>query len=129
MERSSVVTVQSPHGVPETVQRLRQAIDKRHMTLFTIIDHSGGAHDVGLDMPDTKVIVFGSPRGGTPVMIEEPLAALDLPLKVLVRADNTGGSLVSYLATAAFAARYGLSEGVVAPLDGIRAVVAEAVEG
>jgi uncharacterized protein (DUF302 family) len=78
-------------------------------------------------MPDTKVVVFGNPRGGTPVMLAAPLSALDLPLKVLVRADPDGTTYVSYLATAAFAARYGLAADVVAPLDGIRAIVSEAI--
>jgi uncharacterized protein (DUF302 family) len=75
------------------------------MKVFTVIDHSGEAQAVGLELRDTKVVIFGSPQAGTPVMQAEPLAALDLPLRVLVWAD-TDQTKLSYLAPVALATRY-----------------------
>ncbi len=79
-----VITVPSPTSVDETVDRLRALLAARGLTLFTVVDHSGEARRVGLEMPDTKLVIFGSPKGGTPVMVSAPLSALDLPLKLLV---------------------------------------------
>ena len=124
-QASGIVTTTSPHAVADTVRRLTELIAGHGLTLFAVVDHSGGAAAVGLDMPDTKLLIFGSPRAGTPVMLVAPLAALDLPLRVLV-ADVEGGCQVSYLSTAAFAARYSLPDDVVAPLDGVAALVAAA---
>ena len=76
-----VVTKLSPWPVGETVDRLRAAIDERGLKLFTIVDHSGEAAAAGLELRNTKVVVFGSPAAGTPVMQAAPLAALDLPLR------------------------------------------------
>jgi uncharacterized protein (DUF302 family) len=127
MADDNIVTETSAYSVDQTVDRLVRAVTRHNLTLFTVVDHSGGAHAVGLDMPDTKVVIFGNPRSGTPVMLAAPLSALDLPLKVLVRADPDGTTYVSYLATTAFVARYGLGADIVAPLDGIRAIVSEAI--
>jgi uncharacterized protein (DUF302 family) len=83
-----------------------------------VIDHSGEAAARGLELRETKVVIFGSPEAGTPVMAAAPLAALDLPLKVLVWADADGTKL-SYTAPAALAARYGLSDELASRLAGI----------
>jgi uncharacterized protein (DUF302 family) len=88
------------------------------MKLFAVIDHSGEADTAGLKLRDTKVVIFGSPRAGTPVMQAAPLAALDLPLKVLVWADGTE-TKVSYTAPAALATRYDLTNELAARLAGI----------
>ncbi|HTR70588.1 MAG TPA: DUF302 domain-containing protein [Mycobacteriales bacterium] len=127
-EGGEIVSVASPYSVEESVERLVQTINLRNLTVFAVIDHSGGAHAVGLDMPDTKVVIFGNPRSGTPVMLAAPLSALDLPLKALVRADPDGSTQVSYLKPAALAARYGVNTELVAPLEGIKAIVTEAVK-
>lgn len=124
---NDIVTVPSPRSVAETVARLTQLIASKGLTLFAVIDHSGAAADVGLAMPDTKLIIFGDPRAGTPVMLAAPLAALDLPLRVLVHADATGDCHVSYLSASAFATRYRLTDDVVAPLEGVTALVEAAV--
>ncbi len=89
--------------------RLSAVIAARGMKLFAVIDHSGEAAGRGLDLRDTKVVIFGSPETGTPVMASAPLAALDLPLKVLVWADGHQTKL-SYTAPEALAARYQLSD-------------------
>jgi uncharacterized protein (DUF302 family) len=123
-QTSAVVTTVSPHSVADTVGRLTELIAAHGLTLFAVVDHSGGAAAVGLEMPDTKLLIFGSPRAGTPVMLAAPLAALDLPLRVLVFTDERGHCQVSYLSTESFAARYGLADDVVKPLDGVAALVA-----
>jgi uncharacterized protein (DUF302 family) len=117
-----IVTKASPHSVGETVARLTQRVTSKGLMVFAVIDHSGEAAKVGLDMPDTKLVVFGSPAAGTPVMLAAPLAALDLPLKVLVWADREGAVRVSYNSPAFVAQRYGLSDDLRARLEPIEAL-------
>lgn len=124
---TEILTRESAWSVAETVIRLLAVIDARGLKLFAVIDHSGEASDVGLDLRDTKLVIFGSPRAGTPVMVAAPLAAFDLPLKVLVCADVHRTKL-GYLAPSALARRYGLGEELVSRLAGIEAVV-DAVVG
>ena len=113
-----VVTKSSPRSVPDTVARLSDLIAERGLKEFAVIDHSGEAADHGLELRDTKVVIFGSPAAGTPVMAAVPLAALDLPLKVVVWADEDG-TKVSYTAPAALASRYGLGDELANRLVGI----------
>jgi uncharacterized protein (DUF302 family) len=113
-----VITKPSPRSVADTVSRLIELVAGKGMKLFTVIDHSGEATASGLELRDTKVVVFGNPKGGTPVMAAAPLAALDLPLKVLVW-DDAGQTQVSYSAPGFLAARYGLSDEMAARLAGI----------
>jgi uncharacterized protein (DUF302 family) len=121
-----VVTKLSPWSVAETVSRLSAAATARGLKVFAVIDHSGEARAAGLELRDTKVVIFGSPLAGTPVMVAAPLAALDLPLKVLVWSvgDQTR---VSFTAPTALAARYGLSDELGARLAGIEALAKAAV--
>jgi len=105
-------------SVGDTVFRLTQLIEERGMVVFTIIDHSGEAEKIGLELRDTKVVVFGSPAAGTPVMQASPLAALDLPLRVLVW-DNGGQTTLSYLDPDAFSERHNLSPELAGRLAGI----------
>jgi uncharacterized protein (DUF302 family) len=113
-----IVTKDSPRSVADTVARLEGLLADKGLKLFVVIDHSGEAKDRGLELRDTKVVIFGSPEAGTPVMAAAPLAALDLPLKVLVWAvgDQTK---VSYVAPQALAARYGLGDELAGRLAGI----------
>jgi uncharacterized protein (DUF302 family) len=106
---NELVTKLSPHSVPETVKRLTDLVESKGIKLFAVFDHSGEAAAHGLELRDTKVVVFGSPVAGTPVMQAVPEAALDLPLKVLVWADGDQTKL-TYTAPAALAARYELSD-------------------
>jgi uncharacterized protein (DUF302 family) len=115
-------TKDSPWTVADTVQRLTAWITGHGQTIFATIDQSEAARGVGLELRDTVLIVFGSPKAGTPVMEAQPLAALDLPLKLLVW-DDHGRTLVSYLKPAVLASRYGLSESLAAPLAGIEVLV------
>jgi uncharacterized protein (DUF302 family) len=113
-----IVTKDSPRSVSETVTRLSDLVARNGLKLFTVVDHSGEAEASGLQLRDTKLVIFGSPVAGTPVMAVAPLAALDLPLKVLVW-DDHGQTKVSYLAPAALAARHQLSEELAGRLAGI----------
>ncbi len=88
------------------------------LTVFDVIDHSGAAHEVGLTLRDTKVVIFGSPKAGTPVMQSAPLVALDLPLKVLIW-DDQGTTRVAYTDPDALASRYDLAPELVNNLRGI----------
>jgi uncharacterized protein (DUF302 family) len=99
----------SPRSVPETVNRLSELLAAKQIKLFTIIDHSGEAAANGLELRDTKLVIFGSPKAGTPVMQAQPLAALDLPLRVLIW-DDEGQTKVAYTPPPTLAARYGLRD-------------------
>ena len=101
-----IVTKASPYPVAQTVERLESAIRARGLTVFALIDHSGEAALVGLTMNDTKLLLFGAPKGGTPLMVASPLLALDLPLKALVWQDDDGKVWVSYNSTAYLAERH-----------------------
>jgi uncharacterized protein (DUF302 family) len=115
---AELTTKMSPHSVAETVRRLTALVQAKGMKLFAVIDHSGEARNAGLELRDTKVVIFGSPNAGTPVMQAFPHAALDLPLKILVWADGDHTN-VTYATPAALANRYGLDEELAAPLAGI----------
>ncbi|MFI5287243.1 MAG: DUF302 domain-containing protein [Candidatus Dormibacteria bacterium] len=125
---AGVITKLSPLSVAETVSRLLTLVASKGMKLFAVVDHSGEAENVGLVLRDTKVVVFGSPQAGTPVMQASPLAALDLPLKVLVWADGDQ-TKVSYTSPGALAARYDLSPELAARLAGIDALTDAVVGG
>jgi uncharacterized protein (DUF302 family) len=91
-----IVTAPSQHSVDETVNKLKAILQAKSVTLFSVIDHSGEAEKVGMKMPNTKLLIFGSPKAGTPLMLAAPSIALDLPLKILVWEDSDGKSWVSY---------------------------------
>jgi uncharacterized protein (DUF302 family) len=122
-----VVTKTSSRSVEETVARLTGELESRGIKLFAVIDHSGEAAAAGLELRDTKLVIFGSPLAGTAVMAAAPLAALDLPLKVLVWADGEQ-TTINYAAPAELAARHGLSDELAAKLAAIDAVTDAAIE-
>jgi uncharacterized protein (DUF302 family) len=123
-----IVTKPSPRSVPDTVARLSELVAEKGLKLFAVVDHSGEAADHGLQLRDTKVVVFGNPLAGTPVMQAAPLAALDLPLKTLIW-DDGGHTNVSYTSVAELGARYGLSDELAAKLAGIDALTDALVAG
>jgi uncharacterized protein (DUF302 family) len=116
-----IITKLSQLPVAETVARLTGMINAKGMRLFAVIDQRAEARQAGLDLRETTLVMFGSPAAGTPVMAAAPLAALDLPLKVLVWADG-GQTKVSYYAPAAIAARHHLSAELAGNLAGINAL-------
>ena len=125
---ADVVTKLSPRSSSDTVARLTDLLKAKGLQLFAVIDQAAEARQVGLELRDTTLVMFGNPAAGTPVMDASPLAALDLPLKVLVWADGTQ-TKVSYPATSALATRYGLSPDLVANLAGIDPLTDALVSG
>lgn len=91
-----IATQRSQHTVDQTIARLKQILEAKGVTLFTLIDHSGEAEKAGLTMPPTKLLIFGNPAAGTPVMLAAPTIALDLPLKILVSEDAAGAVWLSW---------------------------------
>jgi uncharacterized protein (DUF302 family) len=118
MSDDQLVTKLSPLSVEDSVARFSEVLSAKGVRLFAVIDHSGEAKKAGLELRDTKVVIFGAPQAGTPVMQAVPFAALDLPLKVLVW-DDEGQTKLTYTAPAALAARYGLSDELAARLAAI----------
>src|SRR5215471_8248101 len=115
---AGIVTKLSPLPVAGTVAKLTGIISDKGVKLFAVIDQSAEARQVGLSLRDTTLVIFGSPAAGTPVMAASPLAALDLPLKVLIWAD-AGRTMVSYYMPAALAAGHRLSADLASKLAGI----------
>ncbi len=93
---NGMVHLSSPYSVAETLQRVEALLQEKGLTIFCRIDHSGEAEKVGLKMRPTKLIIFGSPKGGTPVMVASPTIAIDLPLKALIWEDAGGNVWVSH---------------------------------
>jgi len=118
MSDDELVTKASPRSVADTIARFSEVLAAKGVKLFAVIDHSGEAAAVGLELRDTKVVIFGAPQAGTAVMQAVPVAALDLPLKVLVW-DDEGQTKLTYTAPAALAARYGLGDHLAARLAAI----------
>jgi uncharacterized protein (DUF302 family) len=105
-----IVTKRSRSSVDETVEELERALQAKGVTIFAIIDHSGEAAKVGMTMRPTKLLVFGSPKAGTPLMLAAPSIAIDLPLKILVWDDDQGRTLVSYNSPQYLQRRHGLPQ-------------------
>src|SRR6516162_5504230 len=93
---SGIVTIPGSHSVNATVEKLKGILQAKNVTLFALVDHSGEAQKAGMHMPDTKLLIFGSPRAGTPVMLASPGIAIDLPLKILIAEDTAGKVWISY---------------------------------
>ena len=116
-----VVTKLSPRTVADTTTRMTGILAAKGVKLFTVIDQSAEARQVGLDLRGTTLVIFGNPQAGTPVMAAAPMAALDLPLKVLIW-DDGGQTKVSYYAPAELAARHGFGPGLEKNLAAIDAL-------
>jgi uncharacterized protein (DUF302 family) len=121
--QASVITKASSRSVADTVERLTQQLEARGFTLFRVIDHSGTAEQVGVQMPDSKLVMFGNPAKGAGVMLAAPLAGLDLPLKALVWEDAEGTVSVSYSSPTFMAERHGLDDAQRAPFDAVESIV------
>ena len=93
---NGIRSLTSRHNVDELVERLTALLGEKNIKLFALVDHSGEASTAGLLMPNTKLLIFGNPKGGTPVMLSAPSAALDLPLKILLTQEPDGTTLVSW---------------------------------
>jgi uncharacterized protein (DUF302 family) len=122
-EGNGVVSVRSQHSFAETMLRLERMVAAKELKIFAVIDHSGEADAVGLRMPSTKLVIFGSPTMGTPVMLAAPSSALDLPLKVLLAEDPGGQTWISYNSPAYLSKRHSVSDELTPNISGIEALV------
>jgi uncharacterized protein (DUF302 family) len=122
-----VITKPSKYTVTETLEHLENMIRSKGLTIFARIDHSGEAERVGLKMNDAKLLIFGSPKAGTPLMIASPLLALDLPLKALVWKDNEGRVMVSYNSVTYLTNRYSLPADLAKNIAGIDPLIESAL--
>jgi uncharacterized protein (DUF302 family) len=108
--RDGLVTLASPFGAAETSVRLEAAVRSQGLSVFATIDHAQAARDAGLEMKAASLVIFGSPRSGTPLMRRAPTMAIDLPLKALIWEDEDGGTWLSYNDPAWLARRHGLGD-------------------
>ena len=109
-KEEGIVKIPSHHSVDETVDKLKTILKSKGVTLFALVDHSGEAEKVGLNMPPTKLLIFGNPKAGTPLMLASPSAAIDLPLKILVAEDSEGNVWISYNSVDYLKERHGLPQ-------------------
>jgi uncharacterized protein (DUF302 family) len=117
LKNNGVATIPSNHSVDETVAKLKgilQAMQAKGVTLFAVIDHSGEAAKVGMKMPNTKLLIFGNPKGGTPLMLASPSIAIDLPMKILVAEDAQRKVWISYNSPEYLKERHGLPSDLLA---------------
>lgn len=123
---SGIVTLPCLHSVDETVRRLRETLAAKNITLFALVDHSGEAEKAGLHMPSTKLLIFGSPMAGTPLMLAAPSVALDLPLKLLISEDGRGNVSISYNSAQYLQQRHSLPDELINNIAGIEALARNA---
>src|ERR1700737_1638335 len=107
---NGIIDKLSHHSVGETVEKLKGILRTKEVTLFALVDHSGEAEKVGMKMRPTKLLIFGSPKAGTPLMLASPSIAIHLPLKILVWEDGQGKVLLSYNSADYLKKRHGLAQ-------------------
>ena len=127
-QMNGIVNVSSNHSVDETVDRLKSILQSKGITLFAVIDHSGEAAKVGMKMRPTKLLIFGNPKGGTPLMLAAPSIAIDLPMKILVWEDAQGKVWLSYNSPEYLAERHGLPQDLVQNLAVVATLAQKAGE-
>jgi uncharacterized protein (DUF302 family) len=123
-----IVTIPSHHSVEQTVQKLEGILQAKGVKLFALIDHSGEAEKAGMQMRPTRLLIFGNPKAGTPLMIASPGIAIDLPLKLLVWEGADGKVWISYNAPAYLQARHGLPPDLVQNIAMVEALAEKAAE-
>jgi uncharacterized protein (DUF302 family) len=127
-KEEGIVKIPSHHSVDETVDKLKTILKSKGVTLFAVVDHSGEAEKVGMKMPSTKLLIFGNPKAGTPLMLASPSAAIDLPLKILVAEDAQGDVWISYDSPEYLKERHGLPPDLVPNIAVVQALAAAAGE-
>jgi uncharacterized protein (DUF302 family)/uncharacterized membrane protein YidH (DUF202 family) len=125
---NGIVRIPGNHPVDETVAKLQAILQAKGVKLFVVVDHSGEAANAGLKMPNTKLLIFGNPKAGTPLMLAAPSVALDFPLKLLVTEDGAGKTWISYNSTAYLQSRHGLPPELLPNIAVIDALAAKAAE-
>ncbi len=125
---SGLISIPSNHSVDQTVEKLKSILQAKGVALFALIDHSGEAEKAGLKMRPTKLLIFGSPQAGTPVMLAAPTSAIDLPLKILVSEDSQGKVWVSYNSPDYLKKRHGIPEDLIKNIAVSETLAAKAAE-
>lgn len=127
-DESGLIHLESKHSVDETLQRLQTLLQEKNIKVFALIDHSGEAGKAGLAMRPTKLLIFGNPKGGTPLMQAAPTAAIDLPLKALVWEDADSRVKLSYNDPAYLQRRHNIPPELLPNIAGVNGLLEKAVE-
>ncbi|MGO9010377.1 MAG: DUF302 domain-containing protein [Bryobacteraceae bacterium] len=125
---NGIVTIPSRHSVNGTVEKLQVILEAKGVKLFALVDHSGEAAKAGMEMRPTKLLIFGNPKAGTPLMLASPSIAIDLPLKILVWEDSDGKVRISYNSSAYLQARHHLPPDLIPNIAIVQALAAQAAE-
>ncbi len=125
---NGIIDVVSHYSVPETLARLQSILQEKGIAVFALIDHSGEAEKAGLKMRPTQLLIFGSPKGGTPLMVAAPRLAIDLPLKALAWEDDQGKIWLSYNSPEYLQRRHGFPVELMKNIAGIGGLIQKAVE-
>lgn len=123
-----LVSRPSHHSVDQTVEKIESLLRAKGVTLFALVDHGGEAEKVGLRMPPTKLLIFGNPKAGTPLMVASPSAAIDLPLKLLIWEDADGKTWVTYNSPKYLLDRHALPPDLIGNIAVIEAIAANAAK-
>src|ERR1700726_912425 len=123
-----IIDKPSNHSVDPTAERLKNILQSKGITLFALIDHSGEAEKVGVNMPPTKLLIFGNPKAGTPLMLAAPSSAIDLPLKILIWEDGQGKVWLSYNSPEYLKQRHGLAQDLMQNITIIEMLASKAGE-
>jgi uncharacterized protein (DUF302 family) len=125
---NGIVTIPGHRSVNETVQKLQEMLQSKGVKLFALVDHSGEAEKAGMQMRPTKLLIFGNPKAGTPLMIASPSIAIDLPIKILVAEDPDGKVWVSYNAPTYLQSRHSLPPDLLQDIAVVEALATKAAE-
>jgi uncharacterized protein (DUF302 family) len=123
---NGIKSLPSVHSVDQTVERLKAVLEKKGITLFAVVDHSGEAEKAGMKMPPTKLLIFGNPAAGTPLMLAAPATAIDLPLKILIAEDAEGRAYLSWNDPEYLQARHGFPAGLIKNIAAVEILAANA---
>jgi len=123
---SGIVNISTRHSVEQAVEKLEAVLHAKGVKLFALVDHSGEAENAGMHMRPTKLLIFGNPKAGTPLMLASPSVAIDLPLKILIWEDADGKVWISYNSPAYLQARHGLPQELVQNIAVVEALAAAA---
>ena len=123
---NGLITQSTNHTVDETVSKIKALLQSKGIKLFALVDHSGEAEAIGIKMPPTKLLIFGNPKGGTPLMLAMPTVAIDLPLKLLVWEDAQGNRWISYNSQQYLKQRHALPDELLKNIAVIEALATEA---
>jgi uncharacterized protein (DUF302 family) len=125
---NGITCLPAANSVDRTVEKLKALLEAKGITVFALVDHSGEAEKVGMTMRPTKLLIFGSPKAGTPLMLAAPSIAIDLPLKILVSEDNQGNIWISYNTPEYLRERHNLPSELLSNIAVIEALATKAAE-